>query len=166
MAYLPITAADVTHFASTADCAPEAVLKLCRTDGARELIADVWNIAEVWDDAIDGDHNEDAGTVNAAWESALFGLTASPFMRNYPHVRDFLFVAATNWQCANALEQHGSRDALAHSYNLRCAYFDFFVAVVLLDAGPDAAREAAMRLRFAIKADPFDDYLTEHTKES
>lgn len=166
MAYLPITAADVAKFAAQADEAPDHVIRLCRSSAARELIAEVWNIAEVWDDAIDGDHTEDPQTVNAAWESALFGLVTNPFLRAHSHLADFLFVSTTNWQCANALEAHGTRDALAHAYNLRCAYFDFFVAVVHVDAGPNAAREAAMRLRFAIQADPFDAYLKEHTKES
>jgi len=144
----------------------DSVLSLCKTDAAKSLIDEVWRLVEVWDDAIDGDKAKPAACINATFEWALFGIHSNEFLRENPYLLRVLQVSQINWQIANELEQVGSRDALAHSYNLRCSAYDFFVGVVLADAGPVAAKAAARALRFAIHADPFIDYLSEHLKES
>ncbi len=145
---------------------PEAVLSLCENHQARDLIAQVWRVVEVWDDAIDRDGSEDNDTISAAFEWLLFGLPRNTFYRDHPALQSALFVAVGNWHCANRLEAIGTRKALVPAYTLRCSVYDFFVAVVLADAGPLAARQAAMRLHLSIDGDPFDDYLNEHLKES
>ena len=147
MNYDAATAEPIQQMELTADAA--FVLALCDdNEDARNLIRDTWAFVEVYDDAIDGQKNETDATIHRAIEWALFDLHRNAFYRAHPE-----------------LEASGGREDLMHSYVLRCSPYDFFVAVVLAAAGPDAALRAAERLRVHTSSvDSFDAYLAEHGK--
>lgn len=142
------------------------VLALCGdNEHARSLILEAWTFVEVYDDAIDGQKNETDATIHRAFEWALFDLHRNAFYRAHPELEAALRLMVINWRCANELEASGGREDLMHSYVLRCSPYDFFVAVVLAAAGPDAALRAAERLRVHTSSvDSFDAYLAEHGK--
>ncbi len=144
----------------------EYLADLCRNDAAADLIAQVWNLVEVWDDAIDREHNEPDAGIHRAFEFAVFGLPRNPFyMANLATLEPALRVMLANWKCANELERRGDIESLMHAYVLRCSPYDFFVSVVLVAAGPIAAEQAAMRLRCdTASVDPFDNYVAEHQR--
>ena len=164
MNYDAATAEPIQKMELTADAA--FVLALCDdNEDARRLIRDTWAFVEVYDDAIDGQKNETDATIHRAFEWALFDLHRNGFYRAHPELEAALRLMVINWRCANELEASGGREDLMHSYVLRCSPYDFFVAVVLAAAGPDAALRAAERLRVHTSSvDSFDAYLAEHGK--
>jgi hypothetical protein len=157
---------------ATPDTQPEpsadfaALAELCKNKDAAELIREVWNLVEVWDDAVDREHNEPEANVHRAFEFAMFGLPRNPFyMTNLATLEPALRLMVANCKCAVELERRADVLSLVHSYVLRCAPYDFFVLVVLVAAGPAAAEQAATRLRCDTTAvDPFDDYVAEHQR--
>lgn len=143
----------------------DALRGLCNHDThAIALIEEMWHLATVWDDAVDGDKHQPPYDVHRAFEWALFGVHSNPLMLDHPELRAVLQLCVINWKCANELEQRGTPDAVATAYGLRCSPYDFFVAVIGLAAGPEAAYKAARLLRGAPDADSFARYCQEHLK--
>lgn len=140
---------------------------LCGDDqDATALIAGVWNLCEVWDDAIDGEKNESDDDIHRAFEFALFDLHANGFyQRHRATLEPVMRLMIDNWKCANDLERMGTPGALVHAYALRCSPYDFFYTVVLLASGPHAAVRAAQLLRCQqMDVDSIPAYFAEHRK--
>ncbi len=143
----------------------EFILDLVGGDAdAAGLIHDFLNLCEVWDDAIDGEHKESAQSIHSAFEWALFGLQENMFYRNNPQLASSMRVCIANWKAANVLEKSPEPEHLHTAYTLRCAPYDFFVAVVLAASGPDAADKAALNFRGRLTGDSLDLYIQEHSK--
>lgn len=142
------------------------ILELCAgNQDALRLIRGFWTFCEVWDDLVDQDKPVAPGTVNSAFVWAMFTLQENPVYRAHPGLAMALRVVISNWFAANRMEKSGDYDQTVVAYTLRCAPYDFFVAVVLAVAGPAAADAAALRFRAApTPADSLPAYLNEHIK--
>lgn len=135
--------------------------ELCTTQDARHLIKCVWNFVEVWDDAIDGEKNQSDVSINHAFNWALFEAPNDPFLRQHPALWLSMQEAIALWTTANQLEKTGRIEDLRQSFVLRCSPYNFFVSIVGLDSGPEAAIEAATLL-YGGPTDDFDRYVQEH----
>lgn len=131
---------------------------------AADLIHGWWRLCEVWDDAIDGEKAETDEFIHRAFEWALFDLQANPFYRAHPELESALRVCIANWKAANQLEQSREPEHLHTAYTLRCSPYDFFVAVALASAGPEAADRAALHFRGQLTNDTLSDYIKSHLK--
>jgi hypothetical protein len=142
----------------------EQLLMLCsRDEAAADLIAEAWNFAIVYDDAVDGDkRNEKA--IHRAMQWALIGLHDNPFMQRHPDLKLVLQVAIAEWRAANQFERSREPEKLRVAHVLRCSPYSFFVAVVLKASGPDMAATAAELFYSSNPGDSLDAYLAEHTE--
>lgn len=139
------------------------ILRLCsgRKD-ALELIRMMWQIAEVWDDILDGDKRKPDDQINETFLWVLFGLGRNPIWREHAEVRAAARQAIGNWLVANRMEKSGDREQVITAYTLRCSPYDFFVSVVMAVSGAAMADEAALYFRSMPTADRLEDYLHEH----
>lgn len=143
-----------------------AVSALCGGDqDAARFIIDAWTFAMVYDDAIDGDKHADVYEIHSAFQWAVMGLHRNPFYLAHQDTLDAAFqTAMVDWLAANELEQSGDREKLATAYILRCSPYTLFTTVVLLAAGIEKAKEAAIYFRtLPYASDTIDGYIAEHT---
>lgn len=143
----------------------EAAMALCGNDEARQFLADVWNLCEVWDDAVDRESNESEQDINRAFTWALFA-DENQFLNRHPSLRLVLKQMVAMWMAANALQARGDRASLATAYTLRCSPYLVCVAAVIATTGSlaDGAR-AALHLYGTDSADTLDAFIAEHAKE-
>lgn len=143
----------------------EEILNVCSGErDAASLILQFWNLCEVWDDAIDGQQNEPVEDIHRAFLWALFDLPQNAFYASRPALKVAMQTCIANWMAANQLEASGDPDKLYTAYTLRCAPYDFFVAVVLEASGFEVAQQFAATLRGTTSGDNFQSYLREHLK--
>lgn len=146
----------------------EFLIDLCGGNHeAVALIEGAWRFCEVWDDAIDGEKKESDDAINAAFQWALFELNDNAFYRRRPELRNALASSIALWRAANQLEAgrpQPSPDHLHTAYVLRCAPYNFFVAVVLAANGIDAAASAALYFYGRPTSDSLEAYVAEHMK--
>jgi len=142
----------------------EKVFELCQTNEARSLIRSVLNFVHVWDDCVDNEKKQTDEEIHAAFSWALFASHNDPFLCRYPSLWLSLNEMVTLWQAANKLEHTGELAALRQSYVLRCSPYNFFCSVIGLDAGSEAAVEAATLLYSDCSEDKFEDYVQDHLR--
>lgn len=127
------------------------------------LIRGAWKLAEVWDDCIDGEKNESDQAIDEAFCWALFGLSDNVFFQQHRMaLRPAFMQAIAGWRAANQLERSSAADNLHTAYVLRCAPYQFFIAVVLAANGIEAATKAAVYFYGRPTADSLEAYMAEH----
>jgi len=112
---------------------------------AKELIAVLYDIFEVWDDLIDKDKHVADEDINRAFFNAfavipINGFYIQHFNRLYPHV----VATMTAWETANVLHKLKSEESLAQAYTLRKIMINLVVECVRICNGDEAARKAAI----------------------
>lgn len=137
----------------------ERVVALCggNNDAAR-LIFEVWHYVETWDDLVDQDKPVAPEAVNALMTWAIFELPLNPIYQAFPQLQFLFRVVVSNWFASNALEKRGA-EGKARAYSLRCSPYDFFVGVVLIVSGAQAADDAALFFRSLPTGESFDQYM-------
>jgi hypothetical protein len=139
------------------------LLSLCEgNEDAVSLIQEMWNLVEVWDDAVDGDHREPEHVVNRAFLWAICGRDENPFLLEHPELKLAMKQMVSVWMAANFLEKSKAHESLVTSYTLRCSPYLFFVSVVIAAAGVAAGAEAALLLFGDSSEDSFKAYVAEH----
>lgn len=140
----------------------DTLLELCSGNShAVELIEGVWELAELYDDLIDGDQHPEE-SVHKSMAFVLFGLHANPCYRFNPDLQHVLMQTIALWRAANTLERTKDPEALNVSYTLRCAPYAFFVSVVLCVSGMEKAVRAAELFYGPGDSDTLASYVREH----
>ena len=140
---------------------------VCGSEDAFSILLGFHRLCEVWDDAVDREHNESEWAINKAFEWALFELPRNPFwLKHRSTLEPAMQVCIANWKAATRIEREGGPlEALQTAWVLRCSPYDFFVALALCAGGPDAAARAAHYWRSQVTSDTLEAYLAEHRKD-
>lgn len=143
------------------------LLVLCKgNESACELIEAMWDLVEVWDDAVDGDHKEDEKVINRSFLWAICGQHENAFLLSHPELRLAIKQMTAVWLAANALERSGDPEKIRTAYTLRCSPYLFFVSVVIAAAGVEHGAIAANLLFGADTGDSFEAYMAEHQEKT
>ena len=121
---------------------------------AVSFVLDIVQLAEVWDDIVDGDEL-DMEQVEDAMLAGMLRLPLNPFYREHGEYLTPLIIQAINtWKVANVLSQ-GTREQRAVAYTLRHLDLQILVAVVELTRGRRAALELGPEIwtRYAARPD-------------
>lgn len=121
---------------------------------AVQFVTDVIQIAEIWDDIVDGD-TLDLKQVDSAMMAAMLRLPLNPFYRQHGEYLTPLIIQAINtWKVSNVLAR-GNRDQRAVAFTLRHMDLQIVQAVVQLTQGQEMAREVGIELwtRYAARPD-------------
>ena len=116
---------------------------------ACQYCLDLWDIAQVWDDLIDGDHVE-GDEINKVMVKATSSLHTNPFFVQYAsslipvQVSTFL-----QWRDATTIELDPERteDDLAKCYMLRAGLYSLFAFVAFLVGGDEWAKQVGPQIR-------------------
>jgi hypothetical protein len=141
----------------------ESLLQWCNGDrNAAAFVMDIVQLAEVWDDIIDGDPL-DMEQVEQAMLAGMVRLPLNPFYRRHGEYLTPLIIQAINtWKVANVLSK-GDRNQRAVAYTLRHMDLQIVLAVIELTSGKQAALDIGPELwtRYAARADDgIDDWLS------
>jgi hypothetical protein len=151
----------------TRESAIEFLVKLCGDNqNAASLIVELWNLVEVWDDALDKDHREPDAVINRAFLWAIAGRDENPFLMAHPELRLALKQMVAVGLAAHAMEKTKDPKQLLLSYTLRCSPYFFFISVVVAAAGVRAGAEAALYLFGTPDDDTFEAYMAEHKEQT
>lgn len=130
-------------------------LKGC--ESAIDFILAMHQIAETWDDLIDGDRETTPKAINAAFYTSLITLPRNPFYQQHFHeLSPIVESAILDWHTANALEKRNSGDDLRTAYTLRCGAQMLTVMSARIIGGQDWAQNVNLEIRSV--GDSWADY--------
>lgn len=128
---------------------------------AKDFVMMLIDIAQTWDDLIDGDKPVVAERIHRAFESALIWLPRNRFYQS--HLGEFstlLQNSIRNWQLANEIERRGESVLLPAAFVLRSAYADILAHVAYIMGGAELALTVGLEARRQAHAEGMDGYLT------
>lgn len=127
---------------------------------AVNFLLTIGEVAEVWDDLIDGDCEVSDDKINRTFTTLLTQLPFNPFFDKYKFQLAPLMVTGINaWQDSNELAK-GDETAKAMAYVLRDWYIELVMFVVYLLRGYDAMRKVSMEARkFFSQHESLQDYM-------
>lgn len=124
-------------------------------DHAVHFLLDLIQMAEVWDDIVDGDELDLVQVESAMW-AGMVRLPLNPFYQEHATYLTPLIIHAINtWKDANVLSK-GTRDQRAVAYTLRHMDLQIVQAVVRLTRGDEALREIGPQIWTLYAARPDD----------
>ncbi|OED34069.1 hypothetical protein AB832_08180 [Flavobacteriaceae bacterium (ex Bugula neritina AB1)] len=101
-----------------------------------DLMMDLWDVMQAWDDAVDGDPHNHA----EAYKKAMINLPNNPYY--IPCNIPFLVAQAYyNWNTANIFET--KKEELEKAYMLRASYYGIIIMVVHTVHGKEEAERIA-----------------------
>lgn len=106
-----------------------------RDKNGRQLLKDIWNVIQAWDDLHDGDQNKQAA---AAMRIANIDIPMNPLYQAFatPLQMQQMYL---KWCASNAFEEAKLRDQLPKSYMLRAEYYQLIVNMICLLEGVEIA---------------------------
>ena len=126
---------------------------------AVELNTLLYQVAEAWDDLIDGDA-VNADVINATFYAAMVTVPRNPFyQRHFALLNPLVEAAILDWFTANDLEKTRNVDKLRTSYMLRCGLQAVTVMCARILKGVVWANAVNMELRTA--GDTWAEYAAE-----
>lgn len=127
---------------------------------AVNFLLTIGNVAEVWDDLIDGDKEVTPDALNRTFMSVLTQLPLNPFFDKHKFQLVPLMVTGINtWQDSDLLAKGNETDK-AMAYVLRDWYVELVMFVVYLLHGYDAMRKVSMEARkFFSQHESLQDYM-------
>lgn len=132
---------------------------------ALELVEEMLNLVEVWDDAVDKDHQEPEDDINRAFLWALCGKDENQFLAEHPELRLAMKQMVAVWVAANVMERSGNLEQIRSAYTLRCSPYLFIVSVIAAAQGVQHAAKAAVILFGQEHGDSYVDYVAEHMEK-
>ena len=136
----------------------QKLMEWLRDENAVLFLLEIFNIAEVWDDLIDGDKSVSKASINDAFYSAILTLPANPFYQAYyPQLSGSMVSGIHAWLDANELEK-GSDNDKAYSYVLRVWYMELITLICQLLHGFDYTRAISIEMRRFFTHETLDEY--------
>ena len=120
---------------------------------AIDLLMDLWDVMQSWDDAVDGDPADHA----AAYRTAIIHLPSNP-LYNACLVPFLVAQCYYDWHTANQLE--AIPDELNKAYMLRAGFFRIIISMIHLLRGPDVAEQEAPII-WRMYTEDFNEYQQE-----
>jgi hypothetical protein len=127
---------------------------------AVELALMLYNVAQVWDDIVDGDAVT-ARDVNAAFVDALVKMPTNRIYQLIPELPYHIYNVFLRWRDATNIENNQpSENDLHKCYMLRAGLFDIFVLIAAKMFGDDYAAEVGVTIR-RLYGETFESYSQE-----
>jgi hypothetical protein len=130
---------------------------------AVDFLLAISDVAELWDDLIDGDKPITKQRVNTAFMTALVELPNNPFyVEHREHLTPIIIQAANSWLDANELEK-GDVNQRALAYTLRNMDIQLVQAIVYITGGFAKLRTYSADIwdYFGARQDPVLDWVQE-----
>lgn len=127
---------------------------------AINLCVDLFGIAQVWDDLIDGDLTTNAN-INAAFVAALVALPTNRVYQAMPELPYHIYNVFLRWRDATNIEngEHSKSD-LHKCYMLRAGLYDIFALIAAKLYGDEYAAFIGPKIR-RFYGESFEDYAEE-----
>lgn len=127
---------------------------------AVELSLMLYNVAQVWDDIVDGEAVT-ARDVNAAFVDALVKIPTNRIYQLMPELPYHIYNVFLRWRDATNMENnHPSENDMHKCYMLRAGLFDIFALIAAKMFGDDYAAEVGVTIR-RLYGETFESYSQE-----
>ena len=115
-------------------------------------------VADVWDDVVDGDSPTEE-RVNKAFRMALIDINDNPFYAAFQRdLRPIILSTILKWLDANKLEKN--KEHLEKAYMLRAGLYDLFAHIAYIIGGHDWYDQVGVSIR-KLYGENFADYKVE-----
>lgn len=126
---------------------------------ARAFILQIAEIAEVWDDLVDGDPVPQY-RLNGAFITAIFDLSGNPFFRKHSdYLRPILLAGINAWLDSTKMEKATDSWSRTWAYALRDWYMELVPACAFLVGGFDHMTVVSMAARAFFQKESLQEYL-------
>jgi hypothetical protein len=131
-----------------------------QNEDAVQVCQDIWKIAHLWDDLVDGD-TVSIAEINEAMTAAWSGLNNNAFFASHlQHFNGFMSIILANWQTANEFEE--KKIELGKAWVLRAQLYNVPVLCAFLIAGQEWANQVSL-IAWQTYGEKYSDYLKEMT---
>lgn len=129
---------------------------------AMNFILQMAEVAEVWDDLIDGDEVP-PDRLHGAFVTALFDITGNPFFCQHSlYLRPLMMAGINAWLDSIQLEKCSDSWSQTWAYTLRDYYMELVPACAMLVGGFDHMRTVSLEARRFFQAETLEEFLNEH----
>lgn len=126
---------------------------------ARAFILQMAEVAEVWDDLVDGDEVP-RDRLHGAFVTALFDIPANPFfIRHVDYLRPLMLAGMNAWLDSTELERRDDKWAKTWAYALRDYYMELVPACAFLTGGYARMRMVSIEAREFFQAETLEQFL-------
>lgn len=123
---------------------------------------DIYYIAQVWDDLVDGDNQQSAENISRAFKLSLIGLYQNPFFsRNMADLLPIMISVIHQWEDANILEKSEHDNERCMAWMLRAGIYQIFHYCAWLVGGDSWINQIGPDIR-KLYGEPLEDFLKEH----
>lgn len=130
---------------------------------AAKFIADLCQVAHLWDDLIDRDTELSEADINKAFTLALVTIPANPFYQaNLRELSPLMFSGILGYVTANTLERSGDSHSIEIAHGLRYAAANVAAYVVAITNTESQAQEILPIAWKSWMPERFADYAKEH----
>lgn len=139
----------------------ELLLTVTKGDkSAADFLSCVADIAHVWDDLIDQDHEVDPESIHWAFTTALITLPRNAFyQRHFEWLNPLLLSSINNWRVANSLESGDDEADKRIAFISRSSYVDLITQVAFIIGGSDWVRQVGATIRRFVHSEGWEGYL-------
>lgn len=126
---------------------------------ARAFILQMGEVAEVWDDLVDGD-DVPVERLHNAFLTALFDISGNPFFsENATYLRPLMMAGVNAWLDSVVLEKRDTGWAQTWAYALRDYYMELIPACAFLVGGFEHMRLVSLEAREFLQAETLEQFL-------
>lgn len=146
--------------------------KVVTDKAALAFLQDVFTVAEIYDDLIDGDAEVNFEKYGYFLEKVLHDLPANPFFdANRVLLLPLMRKAVADWRAATSVERgarrYGEHELLRKAYDLRTSYLDLACAVVDILHGPSVRHRFQLEwMELVQSGESFEAYAAKVTAEA
>ena len=125
----------------------EKLFALCGNESAVNFMADIWQVAQTWDDLIDKDKDIEKDQINYTFESLLLRIPLNVFYRkNIDDLAVIILQTILDWKAANDMETTMDDENLNRAYMLRAGIYRLFHHCIYLTKGYEVASKSGIEL--------------------
>ena len=142
----------------------EKLFDLCGDNNAVNFMADIWQVAQTWDDLIDHSKTND-DQINYCFESLLLRIPLNVFYRkNIDDLSAMILQTILDWKTANVMEK-ADDEQLNRAYMLRAGIYRLFHYCIYLTKGYETASKSGQEL-WSIYGETLKDFKREYKKNA
>lgn len=131
-------------------------------DAAR-LVAQLCDVAHVWDDLIDGDKTVSPEAINRVFETTLFLIPSNGFFKQHQNaLLPLIYTGILGYLTANRMEKSGDAHQIEIAHGLRYAVAHVAAFAVSVTNPPEQVPEILQRAWTSWMPERFADYAKEH----
>jgi hypothetical protein len=127
-------------------------------DDAHDWLMGMWNVAQVFDDVIDGDTPERSDVEKALCDALVLLPENQFYLANRHILLPLVSLTILKWKASDDMERAGEAGAL--TYVWRAGFYDLVLACVQIVHGIDAAMDIGVNVA-RLYGEKFEDYMKE-----